>query len=73
MYIRESTIIDAIKAEIARYIEDYRSNTLDYKRNKCVLEERLVAAKIGLDSHLDKLQHSFEQNVRNQGSTEEFE
>ena len=73
MYIRESAIMDAIKVEIGKYVEDNKQIEQSYERDKCVLEKNLVVAKSSLNIHMDQLQQIFEQNVRGQLSQEEFE
>lgn len=72
MYARESAIMDAIKEEIAKYVEKNKDIASGYNRDKAILEEKLAAAKSNFNVSIEQFQHSFEKNFFGKISQEVF-
>ena len=72
MYIRESALMEAIKANILQYGERHKDILLNSKRDRLSIEERLAAAKRIFTFHIDHCQHSFEQSADGEITEGEF-
>lgn len=72
MYIRESDIMDAIRAEVGRYVEVNRGIALAYESRKVELENKAAGLNLEHNVHLEKSRKRYEDFIMGIADEDDF-